>query len=254
MSAEALIRPSRDRPVIDPTEGAFKRLGLAAAIAAILHLLAFMTAGLVGWDPAVSFPDIEMPIDGYLELLLEVNDPEALAETGSEAPPEESLEAPPEAAPEVPPEAPQAPSADLPPDAGILDEDAPAPAADGEDRTVNLEETAPAFKSYGSLVRTAVARYWILPPAARSDFRPGRFVAVMTLGAQGQVLVIMVEESSGVPALDFAAMEALRGAAPYPPFPPDLADQESLNFRLHFDYRAVHMRPGSNTSLAPAAD
>jgi TonB family protein len=61
----------------------------------------------------------------------------------------------------------------------------------------------------------------------------------MTLSRQGEVLLIVVEESSGSPGLDFAAMEALRGAAPYEPFPSELADFSQLNFRLHFDYRAA---------------
>jgi TonB family protein len=62
----------------------------------------------------------------------------------------------------------------------------------------------------------------------------------MTLNRQGQILVITVEESSGSPTLDNAAMEALRGAAPYEPFPEELVGHERLSFRLHFDYRAVY--------------
>jgi protein TonB len=85
-----------------------------------------------------------------------------------------------------------------------------------------------------------VARHWILPPEARSNFQPGRFTAVMTLGRHGQIALIAVEESSGSPSLDYAAMEAIRGAAPFEPFPPELAEHEQLSFRLHFDYRAVY--------------
>jgi protein TonB len=112
----------------------------------------------------------------------------------------------------------------------------------GEDNTISLERTAPKFKSYNSIVRSAVARHWILPPEARNNFQPGRFTAVMTLDRLGQVQLILVEESSGSPSLDYAAMEALRGAAPYEPFPEELAHLEQLSFRLHFDYRAVYRR------------
>jgi TonB family protein len=107
------------------------------------------------------------------------------------------------------------------------------------DNTVSVEESAPRLKSYNTTVRTAVARHWLLPPEARSNFQPGRFTAVMTLDRQGQVLLIMVEESSGSSALDYAAMEALRGAAPYEPFPEELQAFSQLNFRIHFDYRAI---------------
>jgi TonB family protein len=112
----------------------------------------------------------------------------------------------------------------------------------GQDNTISVEETAPRFKSYNTTVRSAVARHWLLPPEARSNFQPGRFTAVMTLDRQGQVLLIMVEESSGSPSLDYAAMEALRGAAPYEPFPEELVHLDQMSFRLHFDYRAVFRR------------
>ncbi|MDR1871831.1 MAG: TonB family protein [Deltaproteobacteria bacterium] len=119
-----------------------------------------------------------------------------------------------------------------------------APVNPGPDNTVKLEETAPRLKSYNITVRGAVAQRWILPPEARNNFQPGRFTAVMTLDKEGRIVLITVEESSGSPSLDYAAMEALRGAAPYEPFPAELAHNEQLSFRLHFDYRAVYRPAG----------
>jgi TonB family protein len=240
MSLPAAIRASLPRSELETPFRGGRTLAIAVLAAAAIHLLAFMAAGQLGWDYQSLALDIELPTERFLELTLEVNEPAAepppeTAETAAAAPPESSAP-PPEASP-------------LPSDAALLEGgDAEAIAASSEDRTVNLEESAPLLKSYNSMVRTAVARHWILPPAARSNFQPGRFVAVMTLNRQGQVLVIMVEESSGIPSLDFAAMEALRGAAPYPPFPEELSNHESLNFRLHFDYRTVQRRPGTGSS------
>jgi TonB family protein len=108
-----------------------------------------------------------------------------------------------------------------------------------------VEKTAPRLKSYNTTVRGAVARHWLLPPEARSNFQPGRFTAVMTLDRKGRVILITVEESSGSSTLDYAAMEALRGAAPYEPFPEELLHNEQLSFRLHFDYRAVYRQAAS---------
>jgi protein TonB len=218
----------------------------AALLAAILHLLALLAAERLGWDPSADI-SLAPPPERYLELSLEVNAPSAAKPPAST---EAAPAAPPAAATEAAPAEPEAlqppedvPAA-LPYDASVLEGSADAAGPLADDNAVNLEEAAPKLKSYNTLVRTAVARRWILPPAARNNFQSGRFVAVMTLDRLGQVLVIMVEESSGFPALDFAAMEALRGAAPYPPFPPELEEHESLNFRLHFDYRAVRRRPG----------
>jgi TonB family protein len=109
----------------------------------------------------------------------------------------------------------------------------------GVDNTINVEESAPSAKSYDIAIRTAVARLWILPPEARNNFRPARFTASMTLDPLGQIILIMVEESSGNSILDHAAMEALRGAAPYEPFPANLSHLDRMTFRIHFDYKAV---------------
>jgi protein TonB len=115
----------------------------------------------------------------------------------------------------------------------------PESGSQGTDNTINVEESAPAVKSYDVTIRTAVARLWILPPEARNNFRPARFTASMTLDPSGQIMLIMVEESSGNSVLDHAAMEALRGAAPYEPFPPNLSHLDRMTFRIHFDYKAV---------------
>jgi protein TonB len=121
-------------------------------------------------------------------------------------------------------------------------EDASANPFQGPDSSVKVEESAPAAKSYDVSIRTAVARHWILPPEARNNFQPARFTASMTLDPMGRIVVIMVEESSGNSVLDHAAMEALRGAAPYEPFPENLKDLDQMTFRLHFDYKAVMKR------------
>ncbi|MDR1313154.1 MAG: TonB C-terminal domain-containing protein [Deltaproteobacteria bacterium] len=110
------------------------------------------------------------------------------------------------------------------------------------DNAVRLEETAPAVKSYDASVRSRVAMHWILPPEARSNFQPGRFTASMSLAPDGSILVIMVEESSGSSTLDHAAMEALKAAAPFDPFPASMLGLDQMTFRIHFDYRAVVRR------------
>jgi protein TonB len=114
---------------------------------------------------------------------------------------------------------------------------------DTVDNTINVEESAPKLKSYDTSVRAAVARHWILPPSARTNFQPGRFSASMTINRYGEIVSIVVKESAGSTTLDYAAMEALRGAAPYPPFPEELANLSQRTFLIHFDYRAVLRNP-----------
>jgi protein TonB len=107
---------------------------------------------------------------------------------------------------------------------------------------MRVERTAPAVKSYDAAIRSRVAMHWLLPPEARTNFQPGRFTASMTLAPDGSILVIMVEESSGSATLDHAAMEALKAAAPFEPFPEPMAHLAQMTFTIHFDYRAVVRR------------
>ncbi|MDR2443413.1 MAG: TonB family protein [Deltaproteobacteria bacterium] len=249
------LRAAEPQPILARFGPDRQRLAVFVIIAAWIHLLAFMLFSYLGFEPYGEISILDVPTERFVELVLEVNaPPEAPALPVNPALPEAQVS--PVASDDLSQEA-QAPPKPteqafppIPPGAGLIDGEEIAsngrpPSSDG---TINLEETAPTFKSYNTTVRSAVARHWILPPAARSDFRPGRFVAVMTLDRNGQVVVIVVEESSGISSLDHAAMEALRGAAPYPPFPPELAQYDQLNFRLHFDYRAVHRRPGTPPS------
>jgi outer membrane biosynthesis protein TonB len=55
----------------------------------------------------------------------------------------------------------------------------------------------------------------------------------------------VVEESTGNAILDHAGLEALRSAAPFPPFPPELAAFSQLDLTMIFDYQARYLRRGS---------
>ena len=64
---------------------------------------------------------------------------------------------------------------------------------------------------------------------------PGQLVAGVRVGSDGQLLGVEILESSGVVALDEYAVEAIRTAAPFPPFPPSMAGEVKV-FRTRFDY------------------
>ncbi|MDR1085676.1 MAG: TonB family protein [Deltaproteobacteria bacterium] len=254
-----------------------QRLVVFIFLAAWIHLLAFLGWEQLGFEYLGSLDNIEAA-PRLVEMTLELN-PAALVEPAPEPvqtpvrtpaeislpdsdqtetalkPPAEMPSQPPippgsfeplaedaQTPGEIPAETLNEPNLPLQSGASIWADEAEAagPAVSSSpNNSVSVEETAPRFKSYNTTVRSAVARHWLLPPEARSSFQPGRFTAVMTLDRLGQVILIMVEESSGSPSLDYAAMEALRGAAPYEPFPEELAHLEQLSIRLHFDYRAV---------------
>lgn len=114
------------------------------------------------------------------------------------------------------------------------------------DPPISLEHQAPIYKSYKTAVRSAIGKLWILPPAAKTQFRPGRLTILATISRDGELLRWVVQKSSGNATLDHAGQEALRSAAPFPPFPPVLSHLEQMDLAMHFDYKAIYKRAGSD--------
>jgi len=110
---------------------------------------------------------------------------------------------------------------------------------------VTAEPASPRFKSYNTAVRGAVAAKWLMPPEARVNFHPGRLVVNCTIGRDGSLIRFVVDESTGNAILDHAGLEALRSAAPFPPFPPELAAFNQLDLTMIFDYQARYLGRGA---------
>lgn len=106
---------------------------------------------------------------------------------------------------------------------------------------IRVEGEAPERKSYYMAIRMAVNHLWIMPPAAKTRFRPGRLTVDFTIGRSGELLRWVVIESTGNTNLDHAGLEAIRSAAPFPPFPDDLKQFSQLDIRMHFDYKAQYL-------------
>jgi len=110
----------------------------------------------------------------------------------------------------------------------------PGPSLDEE--TISLESQAPEYLSYLSQVKLRIKSRWIFPPEARDKYESGRLTLVFTLDRTGKLHRIVIESPSGRQLLDQAAVEAVRGADPFPAFPEHI-NLERLNIRAHFDYR-----------------
>ncbi|MFH1135030.1 MAG: TonB family protein [Pseudomonadota bacterium] len=109
-----------------------------------------------------------------------------------------------------------------------------------DEEIISLESKAPEYVSFLGRVKALITNRWIFPPEARKKRQGGRLTAVFTLSRTGDVVRLIVEESSGRPVLDDAALEAIRGAAPFPGFPEHIA-LPHLNIRAHFDYRIKYV-------------
>lgn len=97
---------------------------------------------------------------------------------------------------------------------------------------------AAAEDAYKALVRHRVDSRKRYPPLSRRMGEEGRVVVEFKLGSNGEVLHVRVKESSGRERLDEAALQAVREAASFPPFPDEVARQSweftlPLNFSLN---------------------
>jgi protein TonB len=110
----------------------------------------------------------------------------------------------------------------------------PAPPA-SEPSPVALDTQDPLYRPYLSGVRARIWRRWEAPrlPAGRSA--RGSLGVEFALARSGALETVRVTSSSGEPALDTAALEAVGRAAPFPPVPAAIAG-ESLRVRARFVY------------------
>jgi protein TonB len=111
---------------------------------------------------------------------------------------------------------PPAPAPVLPPPAAQPVTPAPDPA---------LED------GYRTRIRQAVDAHKHYPRMARRLGEEGRVVVAFTVEADGRLAEVRVVESSGSELLDEAALQAVRDAAPFPPFPAGI-DRQRWDFTL----------------------
>jgi len=89
------------------------------------------------------------------------------------------------------------------------------------------------------------------PSVARTAGLSGSPVVEVQIGANGQLVSATVRRSSGHGALDEAAMNVLKLASPFDPFPADLAaDYARLRFAYQWDFVAGALQTGAVTVSA----
>lgn len=104
---------------------------------------------------------------------------------------------------------------------------APAPAAEPMPPAPD-----PALEAdYRDRIRQAVDAHKHYPRMARRMGVEGRVMLAFTIRADGRLAGVRVAESSGSEVLDEAALQAVRDAAPFPPFPESIG-RERWDFTL----------------------
>ncbi len=102
-------------------------------------------------------------------------------------------------------------------------------------RTVSLDSREEQFVDYLGRLKRRVQRVWDYPEEAIRHGIGGELLMVFTLNEAGGLTYIRLVQSSGYPILDEEALRAVKLAAPFEPFPPEMG-HEPLNIRASFHY------------------
>ncbi|MBT5968537.1 MAG: energy transducer TonB [Nitrospina sp.] len=105
---------------------------------------------------------------------------------------------------------------------------------DGDD-SIPLNTKDAKYVSYFSRVKQQIQRAWIYPPQATKNPMGGELSLKFEISKDGNLLNLRLINTSGSNILDANAIKAVRGAAPYYPFPTTIP-KEKLSILATFVY------------------
>lgn len=102
-------------------------------------------------------------------------------------------------------------------------------------KTLQLNTSELKFQRYLLGMKNRIEGRWVYPELAVRNGWQGSLYISFVIRKDGSVSDIKLEKSSNYPALDDAAITAIRLAASFPPFPENF-DIEEINIKGHFVY------------------
>ncbi len=113
-----------------------------------------------------------------------------------------------------------------------------SPTESSRRRRLQLEDSASDPNSYLGQLVTWLNRHKDYPPQLKKKKQQGLVVLSCTINRGGEVLDSSVQQSSGYPLLDQAALDMLARASPLPPIPESMP-RERLNLTVPIKYSLV---------------
>ena len=107
----------------------------------------------------------------------------------------------------------------------------------GNDEPVSLDTKEAKYVSYFSRIKQQIQRVWIYPTQGTKGSLIGELTLKFEISKDGNLLAIRLINSSGSNILDANAIKAVRGAAPYYPFPITIT-KKKLSILATFAYSA----------------
>jgi len=110
------------------------------------------------------------------------------------------------------------------------------PPMEKKEATISLDTMDPTYHPYTRVLKDMILSHWIYPLAAQRNLIQGSLLIVFRLDRGGNLIDCKIARSSGHEILDTHALQAIRSANPFPPFPEDIKVQ-SLNINASFAYQ-----------------
>ena len=101
--------------------------------------------------------------------------------------------------------------------------------------TIRLDSRDPEYLPYLASLKRRIQNEWVYPEEAWSRGVSGELLLVFTLNKNGSMTYLRLVYSSGFPILDQEALRAVKQAAPFDQFPPEMGE-EPKNFAASFVY------------------
>jgi len=107
--------------------------------------------------------------------------------------------------------------------------------AESDEAIISLDTADPRYRPYLTSVKERIWKRWSAPILPEGAAAHGALVVEFTLTRSGRLAASGVRETSGSPALDRAALEAVARAVPFTPLPASIAG-DSMRVRARFVY------------------
>jgi TonB family protein len=104
------------------------------------------------------------------------------------------------------------------------------------EETISLDTADKRYVSYTSVIKKRLAACWGYPREAKEKSMEGKSHAIFSLSKDGHLIGVEVTGTSGYEILDQEGLDAIKRAAPFPPFPGSIT-VEKLNINVTFEYR-----------------
>lgn len=105
-----------------------------------------------------------------------------------------------------------------------------------KEATISLDTGIEIYAPYARVIKEKIFYHWVYPLSARNEDMQGDLLVAFRIDSLGNLITCEIKKTSGYKILDNYALEAIKLANPFPPFP-DSLDLQFLNINASFSYQ-----------------